>query len=369
MSNYDFDFLVVGVGPFGSTCARLLSDAGARVAIIDKRKHVGGNCYTETIDGIPVQKYGGHIFHTNSKRVWDWMQQWGEWQSYEHRVQASYRGRLYSLPVNLWTLYQVFNVSTPGAAEECLKDPARTRQLESMFFEGYSKKQWGVKSLNELPPGTLRRLPVRTTWDDRYFSDTYQAMPVGGWTPVFEYMLKGVKIALDCDYLSSPDYWQRKAARVIYSGPIDALFGYDLGHLPYRSLRFEQHHLPGDFQGIATVNYTDAEQPFTRILEHRHYWRLKVSHTVVTNEYPEAYDGKNEPYYPVRTPEAQALYRKYLARLKETPNILVGGRLGSFLYLNIDQAIAQAMELIERLLEKQHGLGYVLPLAEKVEYV
>ena len=345
----DFDYVIVGAGLFGATCARLLTDAGKRVLVVEKRDHIGGNCHTVELDGILVQRYGGHIFHTNDFDVWQFVQRFAEWQGYEHRVQAFYHGRFYSLPVNLWTLNQVFNVNTPAGAEEAIKDPEKLKTLYEMFYVGYSEKQWG-RPFNEIPRSIIKRLPIRTTWDDRYFSDRFQAMPVGGYTKLVERMLAGVAVELNTDFLADLSHWTNgRAWKVLYSGPIDALFAHDLGRLEYRSLVFKDTILPGDFQGSATVNYTDREKEFTRILEHKHYWRRSIGHTWITQEYPCAHDETNDPYYPIRDETNTALYQRYAERVKQLPWLKAGGRLGSYQYLNMDQAIAQAMKLVRDL--------------------
>lgn len=328
------DYLIVGAGMFGATCARLLADAGRSVLVIDRRSHIGGNCYDEQIAGCYVNRYGGHIFHTNSRRIWDFVNRFSEWRQYEHRVKARVGDRVYSLPPNRATFEQLGLV--PGEDAQ--------RVVREMFFVGYSRKQWGI-SWEALPESVRRRVPIRYTYDDRYFSDRYQALPECGYTNFFERMLTNVPIELETDYLVDTEYWRGKARRVIYSGPLDEFFGCDMGRLGYRSLMHDTQVLEiDDFQGCATVNYPEERVPYTRIVEWKHFgWRgMPKGRTVVTYEYPRE---TGDPYYPIPTDNNLALHARYAARAAEMPWLRVGGRLGSYRYYNMDQAIAAAMTL------------------------
>lgn len=329
-----FDFLIVGAGLFGATCARELADAGKRVLVIEKRDHVAGNCHTTVERGQIRNVYGGHIFHTNDQRLWLYVHRFCDWRQYEHRVKASYQGTVYSFPPNRMTCQQLHVDPCTAEAE---------RRIRQVFFEGYSAKQWG-RPLSEVPGSVVKRIPIRDSWDDRYFADEYQGLPAHGYTPLVEEMLRCVRVELGQDYLDRVTYWNEKASRVIFTGPIDALCGYVLGQLEYRSLRFEDEWLDvTDFQGCATMNYTDAAVPYTRILEWRHFWPAQTDATLITREYPE---DIGEPYYPVADDhnlDLYAHYRSYAA--VHMPNVIVGGRLGSFRYYDMHQVIAAALKL------------------------
>jgi UDP-galactopyranose mutase len=333
-----FDYLVVGAGLFGATVSRELLDAGKSVMVIDKRHHIGGNCYTEVWDGITVSLYGGHAFHTNSRRIWNYVQAFADWQQYENRVKASYKGVIYSFPPNLMTYQQMGEAWTKNGPAE----------VERRFLVGYSTKQW-ARPYSEIPKHILKRIPMRTTWDDRYFTDDYQGLPIGGYTPMIERMLSGCAVELMADYLADLDYWRGQARQVIYTGPIDALYYHCLGKLEYRSLEFT-HSLckDEDVQGCPTINYTDINVPYTRRMEWKHWWKASSPVSWITEEYPAAYDGCNEPYYPVGDERSRELYRQY-RQMAEVDGYIVGGRLGSYQYLNMDQAIASALKIVEGL--------------------
>lgn len=331
------DYLIVGAGMYGATCARLLADAGRSVMVIERRPHIGGNCYDEQIAGCYVNLYGGHIFHTNSRRIWDFINRFGEWRHYEHRVKARVGNRVYSLPPNRATFDQLG--LAPGADVE--------RTVREMFFAGYTRKQWGM-SWDELPESVRRRVPIRYTYDDRYFDDRYQAVPEYGYTKIFERWLADIPVELEVDYLADAEYWRSRARRVIYSGALDEFFGYDMGRLGYRSLAHDTRVLDTeDYQGCATVNYPEESVPYTRIMEWRHFgWRsASEGRTVITYEYPRS---TGEPYYPIVTDDNLALYARYAARAEEISWLRIGGRLGSYRYYNMDQAIAAAFALVRR---------------------
>lgn len=333
-----YDYLIIGAGLFGATCARLLADAGQRVLVIERREHAGGNCFDALINNVPVGRYGGHIFHTNSRKIWDYANRFAAWRFYEHRVKANYQGRVYSLPPNLATFDQI------GA----IPSPEGEKKIRRMFFEGYTAKQWG-KPIDQVPASVLARVPIRYTYDDRYFDDRYQGLPEGGFTAWIEQMLVGIPVELRIDFLADITHWRKQARHVIYSGPIDAFFGYDLGALAYRSLEFRHRIIEAsDYQGCPTMNYTDECVPFTRILEWQHFgWRAQRNgSTVITIEYPKA---QGEPYYPVGDSGNLALYDQYARRAEALPWLSIGGRLGSYRYYNMDQVIAQAMSLVQEL--------------------
>ncbi len=320
-----FDYLIVGAGLTGATWARVLTDAGCRVLVIDKRPHLGGQCYTEVRDGQVMNLYGGHIFHTHDAATWGWINQYAHFAPYTHRVLAKAGGELYSFPPNLRTYRQL------GTADEAV--------LRAKFFVGYTEKMWG-RPYADVPESVTRRIPLRPTSDDRYFADTYQGLPAGGYTPMFARMLAGIDFRLNADYLA--DRWQfdQLARRVIYTGPIDALFDYDAGRLDWRGMRFEHtNYVTPQYQAAATVNYCDAETPWLRIEEWRWFW-IPASPSPcswVTYSYPDA----AEPLYPVPDDRNQDLAASYRARA-EAAGYIVAGRLGAYKYLDMHQAIAAA---------------------------
>ena len=336
-----FDYLVIGAGLFGATVARELKDAGKSVLVLERRDHIAGNCFDEEVEGIRVNRYGGHIFHTNSARIWRWINRFTLFDAYEHRVRASSRGKVYSFPPNLLTV-QELGVPQSRALE----------LIMDMFYVGYSEKQWGMP-FADIPPSLYARVPIRDTYDDRYFSDRYQGLPAGGYTAMVKAMLRDVPVQIGVDYLVDKSYWDRQAQQVIYSGAIDELYGYDLGQLEYRSLRFENTIYTNDFQGCPTMNFCDKDIQYTRIMEWKFFgWnKAGIRQTVITREYPEAFDGNNERYYPIPTESNRELYRQYRERA-EAEGLIVGGRLGSYQYLNMDQAIGQALAVVDKLKEK-----------------
>lgn len=349
-----YDFLVVGAGLYGATFARLATDAGKRCLVIDKRTEVAGNCYDERHEGILVNRYGGHIFHTNSDSIWNFVRRFSEFTQYEHRVKVNYAGEVYSFPINLLTFQHIFGTCTPKQAKDILDALSGEYYGEcdsfqgylvskigwgmyQKFFKGYTKKQWG-REPRELPASIAKRIPIRLTYDDRYFSDKYQGMPVDGYTSMVERMLEGIEVHLGVEY-PSWDY-SLPGVRVVYSGPLDALFDYRFGKLEYRSLRFEHETLDGDYQGCATINYTDERIPYTRIIEWKHFRPdTHCERTVITREYPSS-DG--DPYYPIADTHNRELHRKYQSLVPDW--MIVGGRLGAYQYLNMDQAIGMAMK-------------------------
>lgn len=328
------DFLIVGAGLTGATLAQQLHAAGKTVRVIEKRAHIGGNCYTEYVGNTIVCKYGGHIFHTNSRRIWNYVNRFAEWQQYSHYVMTSYKGRVYSFPPNLMT-YVNMGLKPGAEADEAIR---RT------FFEGYTAKQWG-REINEIPASYIRRIPYRRTWDNRYYDAAYQGLPEGGFTPMIAAMLEGIPVEL-----GRRATWTdiEKATHTIWTGPLDELFGYDAGDLEYRSLHFEEVDTPGFDQGCPTMNYADREIPYTRIMQWRYWWRTtRTPHNISTVEYPMVYNRGGEPYYPVETPPNRAMHERYEKRLPG--NVLPAGRLGAYRYYDMDQAIGAALALSERL--------------------
>ena len=366
-----YDYLIVGAGLAGATFAQQMTAAGKKCLVIDKRKHIAGNCYTENVGGIDVHKYGAHIFHTSDKRIWDYVNSFVEFLPYQYKPKVNYRGKIYSFPINLMTLYQVFAIKKPRVAKEfmdtLIKQPTKNtdnleewaiktigKQLYEIFVYGYTKKQWGVEP-KELPSSILKRIPVRMTFDDNYFDDTYQGIPVGGYTALIDKMLDGCDIILGVDYFAKKAEYEALAQKVFFSGKIDEFFGYKHGELSYRSLRHETEFLETeDYQGVAAVNYTDEHVPFTRIIEHKHFTpRLKTDYTVVTKEYPEQYNGSNTPYYPINTKDNNDKYSLY----KKEADALSGryifcGRLAEYRYYDMHQVIASAIKKSENELKQ-----------------
>lgn len=355
-----YDYVIVGAGFFGATCAHQLARRGQRVLVVDRRPHLGGNCYTETVEGIPVHRYGAHIFHTNDQRLWDFVNMFADFRPYCHRVKVRHKDQILSFPINLLTLHQLWGVTTPQEAEtelaarrEPVQDPrnmeewclsAIGRDLYETFIRGYTKKQWGREPA-DLPASIVRRIPVRLNFDDSYFDDRFVGIPVEGYTPLFERMLEGIDVELGCDFFENRKELE-PMGQLIFTGMIDAYFDYRFGPLEYRSLRFEDELVDGDYQGCSVVNYTDADVPFTRILEHKHFHGVYSNKSIITREYPDAYSVGKEPYYPVGDEANRALYERY--RQLET-STLFGGRCGRYVYWDMHQAIGAALTLVEKL--------------------
>ncbi len=360
-----YDYLIVGAGLFGAVCAHELNKQGKKVLVIEKRKHIAGNVYTENHDGIQVHKYGAHIFHTNDKEIWDYVNSFSEFNRFTNSPLANYQGKLYNLPFNMNTFYQLWGTKTPAEAAAKIaeqrkemegKEPANLeeqaislvgRDIYEALIKGYTEKQWGRKA-NELPAFIIRRLPVRLTYDNNYFSDRYQGIPIGGYTKLVERMLDGIEVRLGVDYLKNHDQFSAQAKHIIYTGPIDEYFGYCYGKLEYRSLRFETERLDIDnYQGNAVINYTEREIPFTRIIEHKHFDFVETSHTVITKEYPSEWMEGDEPYYPVNDEKNMALFKQYRELAKGEENIVFGGRLAEYKYYDMHQVIASALNFSE----------------------
>lgn len=358
-----YDYLVVGAGIFGSVFAREMTDAGAKCLVIDKRSHIAGNCYTKNIDGIHVHEYGPHIFHTSSERIWKYMNQWTEFNHYVNRPKVLYKGELYSFPINLFTLYQVWGVKTPAEAKAKL-DSIRVKidkpsnleewilsqvgeDIYQRFIYGYTKKQWG-KHPNELPASIIKRLPIRLTFDDNYFEDRYQGIPSEGYTKIFDKLLDGIPVELGVDFLDNRSTLESSARKIVYTGALDEFFNYDMGMLEWRSLRFQHERLEiSDYQGNAIVNYTEESIPFTRICEHKHFNFGKQDHTVITKEYPQQWDMNKEKYYPINDDKNNNLYTEYKSRINPTQYI-IGGRLADYKYYDMHQVVGSALSTIKK---------------------
>lgn len=354
-----YDYLVVGAGLFGSVFSREVADAGKTVLVIDKRPHIGGMCYSEKVEGIDVHKYGPHTFHTENEEIWKHVNRFSKFNSYQQRTKVFYKGRMYSFPINMMTLHQLWGVITPEQAIQKLEsvrhDIKNPDNLEDLiltqvgteiyetFIKGYTEKQWG-RSAKDLPSFIIKRLPIRLTYDDRYFSDEYQGIPIAGYTNMFENMLdhNNIDVRLNVNFFDNQKELQDSAKCTVYTGKIDEFFGYRHGELQYRSLRFETETLDGDFQGTSIVNYTDKDIPYTRIVEHKHFGFNQCSKTVITKEYPDAYDHSKTPFYPIVDDVNKEIYQKYVAEAT-SPNVIFGGRLGTYKYYDMHQIIGQAL--------------------------
>lgn len=361
-----YDYLVVGAGLFGAVFARQAADAGKTVLVIDKRSHIGGNVYTEAVEGINVHVYGAHIFHTNDREVWDYVNRFAEFNRFTNSPVANYRGELYSLPFNMYTFNQMWGVVTPEQAEAKIRQQREAagitepKNLEEQaislvgtdiyekLVKGYTEKQWG-RPCRELPAFIIKRLPVRLTFDNNYFNARYQGIPMGGYTRMVEQMLQGIEVRLGVDYLAQKAQLDALAEMVLYTGPVDAYFGYRLGTLEYRSVRFETEVLDmPNFQGNAAVNYTDRETPWTRIIEHKWFEFGTQPKTVISREYSSEWKPGDEPYYPVNDEKNNALYRKYKELADREPGVIFGGRLGEYRYYDMDAVIASALACAKR---------------------
>ncbi|MCI1304609.1 MAG: UDP-galactopyranose mutase [Lachnospiraceae bacterium] len=367
-----YDYLVVGAGLFGAVFAQQAKQAGKRVLVIDRRPHIAGNVYTEEVEGIQVHRYGAHIFHTNSRRVWDYITKFAEFNRFTNSPVANYHGELYSLPFNMYTFNKMWGVVTPEEAaakiEEQRRDAGITdpKNLEEQaislvgtdiyekLIRGYTEKQWG-RPCTELPSFIIRRLPVRLTFDNNYFNARYQGIPIGGYTKLVSNLLEGIEVRTGTDYLKQKAELDAEAERVIYTGPIDEYFGYSLGALQYRSVRFETEVLDKpNFQGNAAVNYTDRETPWTRIIEHKWFEFGKdadgndLPKTVISREYSSEWKVGDEPYYPVNDRRNGELYERYRQLAKKERRVIFGGRLGQYRYYDMDAVIDAALALCGR---------------------
>ena len=363
-----YDYLIVGAGLFGATMAYCLTRKEKRCLVIDKRPHIGGNVYTESVRGINVHTYGAHIFHTSDKRVWDFVHRFAEFNRYTNSPLANYRGKLFNLPFNMNTFYQMWGVTTPERAARVIEVQREKagivspRNLEEQaislvgkdiyetLVKGYTEKQWGRKAI-ELPAFIIRRLPIRFTFDNNYFNDTYQGIPIGGYTRMVERMLSGVEVHTGVDYFDDRSSFDAMAERIIYTGEIDRYFDYRFGRLAYRVVRFETEVLDGvsNYQGNAVVNYTDSETPYTRIIEHKHFEFGCQPDTVISKEYPKEWELGDEPYYPVNDERNNRLYAQYKALAERQEKVLFGGRLATYTYCDMHQVIKQALNLSDKL--------------------
>ena len=351
-----YDYLVVGSGLYGAIFAHEAKKHGKRVLVIDKRPNIAGNIYTEKVAGINVHKYGAHIFHTNNKKVWDYITQFAEFNRFTNSPVANYKGELYSLPFNMYTFNKMWGVVTPEEAAAKIEEQAISlvgRDIYEKLIKGYTEKQWG-RDCKELPSFIIKRLPVRLTFDNNYFNALYQGIPMGGYTKMINNILEGIEIRLNKDYLEHKAEWDELVDRVVYTGAIDAYFDYKLGTLEYRSVRFENELLEqSNFQGNAAVNYTDRETPWTRIIEHKWFEFGKdeegndIPETMISREYSSEWKPGDEPYYPVNDEKNSALYSEYKKLAGAEEKVIFGGRLGEYKYYDMDTTIASVLEKCE----------------------
>ena len=362
----NYNYLIVGSGLYGATIAQQAKKAGKSVLVIDKRPNVGGNIYTEKVEGINVHKYGAHIFHTNNKEVWNYVTSFVDFNRFTNSPVANYKGELYSMPFNMYTFNKMWGVVTPEEAAAKIEEQKKEitgepknleeqaislvgRDIYEKLVKGYTEKQWG-RDCKDLPAFIIKRLPVRLTFDNNYFNALYQGIPIGGYTKLIEKMLEGIEVRLNVDYLENKEELDKLAEKVIYTGPIDAYFDYKLGTLEYRSVRFENEILDKpNFQGNAAVNYTDRETPWTRIIEHKWFEFGKdengndLPKTVISREYSSEWKLGDEPYYPVNDAKNSALYEQYKALAEAEGNVIFGGRLGEYKYYDMDKTIEVAL--------------------------
>ena len=363
-----YDYLVVGAGLFGATFAHEAANRGFKVKVIEKRSHIAGNIYTKEVEGIQVHEYGAHIFHTSDKRIWDYVHQFATFNRYTNTPVANFNGEIYNLPFNMNTFNKLWGVVTPqeaaakieeqravlkGKTPENLEEQAISLVGEDVYYKlikGYTEKQWG-RSATELPAFIIRRLPVRYTYDNNYFNDTYQGIPIGGYTQMVENMFnhENIEVELNVDFFEKKEEYLQSGVKIVFTGMIDEFFNYELGTLEYRSLRFETEVLDTEnFQGNAVVNYTDRETPYTRIIEHKHFEFGTQEKTVITKEYPSDWEKGQEPYYPVNNQQNNDLYSKYKKLAQTVPQVIFGGRLGQYRYYDMHQVIAAALEVVKQ---------------------
>lgn len=368
-----YDYLIVGSGLTGAIIAHEVRKLGKSVLVIDKRTHIGGNVFTENINGIHVHSYGPHIFHTNNRKIWNYMSQFAEFNRFTNSPVANYKGEIYSLPFSMYTFNKMWGVITPGEARAKIESQKREAQITEprnleeqaislvgkdiyeRLIKGYTEKQWG-RPCTELPAFIIRRLPVRYTYDNNYYNALFQGIPSDGYTVIIEKMLEGIEVRLNCDYFADRAALDSIAGKIIFTGQIDAYFDYSLGVLEYRTLRFETEILSDtdNFQGNAIVNYTEKEIPFTRCMEHKFFYPgLDVKGTVITREYPSEWTAGSEPYYPVNNEKNNSVYQQYKALAEEKcPNVIFAGRLGEYKYYDMDTAGLRALELAAEIFRK-----------------
>lgn len=360
-----YDYLIVGAGLFGAIFAYEANRQGKNCLVIDKRSHIAGNIYTENVEGINVHKYGAHIFHTSNKGIWKYINQFAEFNRYTNSPIAKYKNEVYNLPFNMNTFNKLWGVFTPEEAKQKIQEELLEHQIDEpknleeqaiklvgktiyeKLIKGYTEKQWGMKA-TELPSFIIKRLPVRFTYDNNYFNDTYQGIPIGGYTNIVEKMLKGIDVKLNYDFFKHSNELKNISKKVVFTGPIDKYYNYCYGELEYRSIRFETEILNMDnYQGNAVVNYTDYEVPYTRVIEHKHFEFGTQIKTVISREYSEKWNTDKEPYYPINNDRNNQLYLKYKELADKEKNVIFGGRLGQYKYFDMNKVIEEALECVK----------------------
>ena len=360
-----YDYVLVGAGLFSGVFAWHANKAGKKCLVIEKRNHLGGNIYCEDVDGIHVHKYGAHIFHTSDKRVWEFVNSLAEFNRYTNSPVANYHGEMYNMPFNMNTFNRMWGVRTPAEAKAKIEEQRKEitgepqnleeqaislvgRDIYEKLVKGYTEKQWG-RDCKELPSFIIRRLPVRFTYDNNYFNDLYQGIPIGGYNVLIDALFEGCDVMLETDFHQNRAYYRGLGEKVLYTGTLDSLYDFCYGKLEYRSLRFESEVLPVEnYQGVAVVNYTDRETPFTRLIEHKHFEYGTQPHTVITREYPDTWTPGKEPYYPVNDQRNSELYQKYQELAEQEKDMIFGGRLAEYRYYDMDKVIASAFDLVEK---------------------
>ena len=365
-----YDYLIVGVGPFGAVFAHEAKKRGKRVLVIDKRSHTGGNMYCEKVEGINVHKYGAHIFHTSNKEVWDYVNQFCTFNNYINSPIANYKGEIYNLPFNMNTFNKLWGVVTPQEAKEKIENQVKEsnitepknleeqaislvgKDIYEKLIKGYTEKQWG-RRCTELPAFIIKRLPVRYTYDNNYFNDKYQGIPEGGYNVIFDKLLEGIDVELNVDFFDKKGELLQKADKIVFTGMIDQYFDYQYGVLEYRSLRFEHEILDEEnHQGNAVVNYNEREVPYTRIIEHKHFEFGKQPKTVITREYPAEWKQGDEPYYPVNNEKNAEIFKKYQELAEKEKNVIFGGRLADYRYYDMHHVFERALEVVKEEFDK-----------------
>ena len=361
-----YDYLVVGAGLYGAVFAYEAKKKGKTCLVIDKRDHIAGNIYCENVSGINVHKYGAHIFHTSDKKIWEYVNQFAEFNNYINSPVARYKNELYNLPFNMNTFSKMWNIATPQEAKDIIASQiadlniTEPKNLEEQalslvgkdvyekLIKGYTEKQWG-RDCKDLPSFIIKRLPLRFIYDNNYFNDRYQGIPIGGYTKIVEKMLDGIEVRLNTNYLDNREEFDAMADKIVYTGMIDQFYDYKLGVLEYRSVRFETEELPMEnYQGNAVVNYTEREVPYTRIIEHKHFEFGKQPTTIISKEYSSEWKKGDEPYYPVNNDKNNALYQQYKELADKEHKVIFGGRLGEYKYYDMDKVIAAALEMCEK---------------------
>lgn len=363
----DYDYLIVGSGFFGSICAYELKKLGYKICVIESRGHIGGNCYTSNRDGIQVHDYGPHVFHTSNKEVWDWINQFVKFNNFVLNTVANYNNEIYSLPFNMWTFSKLWGITHPDEAKRIIESQSSEistpNNLEEQaiklvgtdvyekLIKGYTQKQW-KKDPKKLPKEIIKRLPVRFTYNSNYFNDTYQGIPIGGYTQIFEKLLDGIDVKLNIDYLQNKEYWDNLSKKIIYTGPIDRYYNYMFGELEYKTTKFEhiKMNIP-NYQGTPIMNYTNVEIPYTRVIEHKHFESIESQDTWITYEYPNDYKPNiTEPYYPVNDEINNSKYQKYKELSEKENNVMFGGRLAEYKYYDMHQVIHSALNFIKNII-------------------